>query len=136
MIGLVVSGYDKMPEALLVSLQLATVPQDNICAVPLKPSNDENEIEAQRQALLKAVLQVDSGEGVLLLVDSFEESAGQIAKSLMQKAIIEIVAGVNLPMLCEVSYRRDALSLRELAEIARDAGRSGIMHHSTGPESD
>lgn len=140
MIGLVVSGYDKFPEAMLVALQLSTVPQENICAVPLKPSNDRDEIEAQRQALRRAVLQVDSGEGVLMLVDSFAESAhGQIAVSLMREAIasslpaLEIVAGVNLPMLCEVAYNRHAVSLQELGKIARDEGRGGIILHTRGP---
>lgn len=124
MIGLVVVGYDVLPEAMLVALQCITGKQDNICAVPLSVDEDENK---QRQAILDAVSHVETGHGVLVFVDSMAAPAGFLMISIMDKAHIEVMGGVNLPMLSKVVEKREHLPLEELAELARDEGRKAIV---------
>lgn len=123
MIGLVVIGYDVLPEALLIALQHMTGKQEQIVAVPL--TSNEN-IDDQRQAILDAIDLVDTGEGVLVFIDSTGSTAGHLSLSIIGQADVDIISGVNLPMLSKVVEQREILSKEELAELARDEGRKGI----------
>lgn len=123
MIGLVVVGLDVLPEAMLIALQCMLGKQDKIVAVPLAPSE---EADAQRQAISKAVELVDDGDGVLVFVDSMASPAGYLMLSIMEQADVDVIGGVNLPMLCKVIELRHEYSIEDLAKLARDEGRKGI----------
>ncbi len=123
MIGLVVIGYDILPEAMLVALQCITEKQEQIVAVPLAPNEDADD---QRQAIMNAIDHVNSGEGVLVFTDSTASSAGHLSLSIINLAEVDVISGVNLPMLSKVVEKRNSLSVEELAELARDEGRKAI----------
>ena len=123
MIGLVVIGCDVFPEAILIALQTTVGKLDHICAVPLQSDEDVNK---QRQAILTAIDHVDAGHGVLVFTDSMNTPAGHLTLSIIDKVHIEVIGGVNLPMLSKVVEKRETASLEELAELARDEGRKSI----------
>jgi len=124
MIGFVIIGNDVLPEALLSALMCEMGKQEQVCAVHLAEGED---VEKQRQVTLDAIDHVERGDGVLVFVDNMAASAGYLTISIMDKAHIEVVGGVNLPMLVKAALQRDALELSELAELARDEGRKAIM---------
>ena len=123
MIGLVVIGYDVLPEAMLIALQCMTGKQEQIVAVPLVP---DEEINDQRQAIMDAINHVNLGDGVLLFTDSAGSTAGHLSLSILNQADVDVISGVNLPMLAKVVQERNKLSAEDLAELARDEGRKGI----------
>lgn len=123
MIGLVVVASDVLAEAFLTSLQIETGKQENICAVSV--SSDED-TEVLRGAILDAISMVEDGRGVLVFTESASTSSGHVMISLMDKANIAVVTGVNFPMLIKVAEQRTNLSLEDLAALARDEGRKGI----------
>ncbi len=123
MIGLVVIGYDVLPEAMLIALQCKVGKQEQIVAVPLASDEDTNN---QRQAILNAIDNVNTGRGVLVFTDSQDGTAGHISLSIINQANVDVISGVNLPMLSKVVEKRNDLSVEELAELARDEGRKGI----------
>ncbi|PCK00470.1 MAG: hypothetical protein COA45_01440 [Zetaproteobacteria bacterium] len=123
MIGLVVVGFDILPEAILVALQCMTGKQKQICAVSISIDED---VKAQRQAILEAISSVDEGAGVLVFTDSAAAPAGLIMMSIIDKENIQVLHGVNLTMLCKVVEQREYLELEDLAKLARDEGRKGI----------
>ncbi len=127
MIGLVVVGYNVFPEAILIALQHMSGKQNQICAVPLAPNEESDD---QRKSILEAIEQTDSGNGVLLFTDSMTSTAGHLTRSIMDKANIQVIGGVNLPMLTKVVEERANLPLEELAELARDEGRKAIIWRS------
>ena len=123
MIGLVVVGLDVLPEAMLIALQCMIGKQDKIVAVPLAPSE---EADVQRQAILKAVELAGDGDGVLVFVDSMASPAGYLMLSIMEEADVDVIGGVNLPMLCKVIELRHEYSVEDLAKFAKDEGRKAI----------
>lgn len=127
MIGLVVVGLDVLPEAMLIALQCMLGKQDKVVAVPLAPNE---EADAQRQVILKAIELADDGEGVLVFVDSMASPAGYLMLSIMEQANVDVIGGVNLPMLCKVIELRHEYSIEDLAKLARDEGRKAITWRS------
>ena len=123
MIGLVVIGYDVLPEAMLVALQCMKGKQEQIVAVSLAP---EEEIEKQRQTILDAIEHVNIGEGVLVFTDAEDSAAGYLSLSIANLAEADIISGVNLTMRTKVTENREKLSINDLAKLARDEGRKGI----------
>ena len=79
-----------------------------------------------RTSIEKALREVDSGDGVLMLVDMFGGTPSNLCLSFLEHGRVEVVTGLNLPMLVKVSRLREQLSLHEIAELARDYGRRNI----------
>ena len=124
MIGIVVIGHDVLPESMLTAMQQVVGKQEQVCAVFF---SGNEEIDTQRQTILNAIEKVEAGQGVLVFVDTMDSPAGHLTLSIMDKANIEVVGGVNLPMLVHVVEKRNEKSLEDLAELARDEGRKAII---------
>ncbi len=135
MIGIVIAGYEDFPKSLIVSAQIALGPQKNIIAVPVTPTRAPEDIEGNRQLIFSAITKVDQGTGVLVLTDAMPENAGMIASSLVNEVTIEIVHGVNLPMLEYILRRREFTDLQTLSDEAQQAGTKGIVITTNGPRS-
>jgi len=125
MIGLVIAGDGPLIDGVIGALQIPMA--DALCPVETLAVSRAAPLEAQRSALHRLVLQTDRGEGVLVLVDVEDGLAGRLAQSQMGQAIIAVVSGINLPMLLTVLEQAHRLPLSELATLARDAGRRGIV---------
>ena len=86
----------------------------------------EDDMEQRRRDILARVSEVDDGEGVVVLTDMFGGTPSNLAISIMDKAKVEVIAGVNLPMLIKLSSVRAVEPLAMSVAAARDAGRKYI----------
>lgn len=96
-------------------------------AVAIGPDDDPAE---RRQDIFAAVERVDSGEGVVVLTDMFGGTPSNLAISIMEGAQVEVIAGVNLPMLVKLAQTRSRAKLKACAIAAEDAGRKYIRSAS------
>ena len=83
-------------------------------------------MEQRRNELLQKVSEVDTGEGVVVLTDMFGGTPSNLAISILEAANVEVVAGVNLPMLIRLNKVRSTVPLQQAAEAAQEAGRNNI----------
>jgi PTS system mannose-specific IIA component len=83
-------------------------------------------MEGRRNDIIAAVEAVDSGEGVVILTDMFGGTPSNLAISVMQDRDIEVIAGLNLPMLVKLARMRPDMEMREAVRLAAEAGRKYI----------
>ena len=123
MIGMVLVTHGRLAAEFIAALEHVVGPQRNIAAVCIGPEDD---MERRRQDILRAIAEVDAGNGVVLLTDMFGGTPSNLAISVMDKAKIEVIAGVNLPMLIKLAGLREAESLAAAVRGALEAGRKYI----------
>jgi PTS system mannose-specific IIA component len=123
MIGLVIVTHGRLAEELISALEHVVGPQANISAVCIGPDDD---MEQRRASILDSVARAEEGNGVVLLTDMFGGTPSNLAISIMDKANVEVIAGVNLPMLIKLASVRQTESLEEAAQSAQEAGRKYI----------
>lgn len=123
MIGLVLVTHGRLADELLGALEHVVGPQEAFANVCIGPDDD---MEERRQHILESISKVDDGSGVILLTDMFGGTPSNLAISVIEKANVEVIAGVNLPMLIKLASVRDADSLGEAAVQAQEAGRKYI----------
>jgi len=130
MIGLVVVTHGALATEFVAVTELIVGPQENLLAVPLAP--DES-IESMKDRIGKAIQSVETGEGVILLTDMFGGTPSNLAITFMEEGRVEILSGVNLPVLLKLATGRtadegeDAKTLVELARLASEHGRRNIQ---------
>ncbi len=123
MIGIVLVTHGRLADELRSALEHVVGTQSQIEAIAIGPDDD---ITQRREQIIQSVQHVDSGEGVVVLTDMFGGTPSNLAISVMERGRIEVLAGVNLPMLVKLaSIRRDA-SLDTAVQAAQDAGRKYI----------
>ena len=123
MIGLVVVTHGRLAVELISALEHVVGPQSavrNICIVP------DDDMEKRRKEILSSVEKVDSGKGVILLTDMFGGTPSNLAISIMDQSNVEVIAGVNMPMLIKLASNRKVGSLKKVALEAQNAGRKYI----------
>ena len=123
MIGVVLVTHSKLAFELISALEHIVGPQEKIAALCIGPEDD---IDQRRKEILKYIHDVDQGDGVVVLTDMFGGTPSNLAISILGKANIEVIAGVNLPMLVRLSSVRKYETLSQAAESAQDAGRKYI----------
>jgi len=123
MIGLVLVTHGRLAEEFVAAMEHVVGPQRNLRAVCIAP--DDN-MEKRRNEILSSVVDVDEGNGVILLTDMFGGTPSNLAISILEKAKVEVVAGVNLPMLIKLATVRESESLEEAVSSAQEAGRKYI----------
>jgi PTS system mannose-specific IIA component len=123
MIGLVLVTHGRLAAEFRAALEHIMGPQRQIEAVAIDPADD---IERRRQDIIDAVGRVDSGNGVAILTDMFGGTPSNLAISVMNAPNIEVIAGVNLPMLVKLAKVREDTTLAEAAAMAQEAGRKYI----------
>ena len=128
MIGVVLVTHGRLAEEFVRALEHVVGPQDQMLAICIEP--DDN-IEGCRSKILAAVAEADTGVGVILLTDMFGGTPSNLAISVMEQANVEVVAGINLPMLIKLATSRDGDSLSKVAICAQTAGRKYINVAST-----
>jgi len=123
MIGLVLVTHGRLADELIAAMEHVVGPQEQVGSVCIGPDDD---MERRRADILDSIKDADSGEGVILLTDMFGGTPSNLAISVMENAPVEVIAGVNLPMLIKLaSVRRDS-DLGKAAESAQEAGRKYI----------
>jgi PTS system mannose-specific IIA component len=123
MIGLVLVTHGRLADEFVAALEHVVGPQPQIASVSIGPEDD---MERRRQDIVEAVRQVDSGQGVAVLTDMFGGTPSNLAISIMDQGRIEVVAGVNLPMLIKLAKVRGDAPLQKAVSLAQDAGRKYI----------
>ena len=98
-------------------------PQDQLTTITIDPDDD---MEKRREDIVDAIVKVDTGDGVALLTDMFGGTPSNLAISLLEKDKVEVVAGINLPMLIKLASIRDNEPLNVAVLEARDAARKYI----------
>lgn len=123
MIGLVIVTHGRLAEEFVHAMEHVVGPQSDVAAICIGPEDD---MERRRRDILKACQSVDSGQGVILLTDMFGGTPSNLAISIISETKVEVIAGVNLPMLIKLAVERGRTSLAEAAMLAQEAGRHYI----------
>ncbi len=123
MIGMVLVTHGRLAIEFIAALEHVVGPQENVRSVSIGPDDD---MEQRRKEILDGVAEVDDGGGVVLLTDMFGGTPSNLAISVMEKANVEVIAGVNLPMLIKLASMRDSESLTVAVSAAQEAGRKYI----------
>ena len=123
MIGIVLVTHGRLAMELAAALEHVVGPQTQVGTVCIDPDDD---MERRRAEILDCVARNDSGAGVVVLTDMFGGTPSNLAISIMDKAKVEVIAGVNLPMLIKLASVRQTFDLSNAVECAQDAGRKYI----------
>ncbi|HUT48161.1 MAG TPA: PTS sugar transporter subunit IIA [Alphaproteobacteria bacterium] len=123
MIGMVLVTHGRLAAEFVAALEHVVGPQTNIRAVCIGADDD---MERRRKEILDGVAEVEDGDGVVLLTDMFGGTPSNLAISVMEKAKVEVLAGINLPMLIKLAGMREHQSLQEAVAAAQEAGRKYI----------
>ena len=123
MIGLVLVTHGRLAEEFRSALEHVVGPQTHIATISMDP--DDN-VESRRGDIIKAVGTVDSGRGVVILTDMFGGTPSNLAISVMDTGKIEVIAGINLPMLVKLAKVRDDKPLPDAIAAAQEAGRKYV----------
>ena len=123
MLGLLVISHGRLAEELVNAVRTIVGPVEALEAVSIG-WNDE--VEASTRRIQETIRRVDCGQGVLLLTDMFGGTPTNLALALHDPGKIEIVTGVNLPMLIKFANLREQLELHEAAGRIAEQGREAI----------
>ncbi|HAE01427.1 MAG: PTS fructose transporter subunit IIA [Rhodospirillaceae bacterium] len=123
MIGLVLVTHGGLAREFVSAMEHVVGAQQNVTAICIGPDDD---MERRRVDILEAVKAVDTGEGVVVLTDMFGGTPSNLAISIMDQAKVEVIAGLNLPMLIKLAKVRQTESLEAAVEQAQDAGTKYI----------
>jgi PTS system mannose-specific IIA component len=123
MIGLVLVTHGRLAEEFRHACEHVVGPQQNFETVSIGPEDD---MEQRRRDIVAAVARADTGAGVIILTDMFGGTPSNLAISVMESGRIEVIAGVNLPMLIKLSGSRESDDMKMALEHAQEAGKKYI----------
>jgi len=123
MIGMVLVTHGRLAEELRLAMEHVVGAQRNVDTVCIGP--DDN-IDTRRAEIEACIKRCDTGDGVVLLTDMFGGTPSNLAISLMDREGVEVIGGVNLPMLVKLAKVRSNQPLCEAVECAQEAGRKYI----------
>lgn len=123
MIGLVLVTHGRLADEFRSAIEHVVGPQEQIATVCIGPDDD---IEQRRNDIVEAVKTVDSGKGVILLTDMFGGTPSNLAISVMKQGLIEVIAGMNLPLLIKLASVRQDSAMNDALLEAQDSGRKYI----------
>lgn len=131
MIGLVLITHGEIGSSLRAAMEHVVGVQRQMATLSIGPDDD---IQDRRRDLEAAIQAVDHGDGIVLLTDMFGSTPSNLAISMLGRGDIEVIAGVNLPMLVKLGKIRSTSTLVECIDIAETAGRKYIAAASHLPE--
>ncbi len=123
MIGLVLVTHGRLAVEFVTAMEHVVGPQAAIESICIGPDDD---MEVRRADIAAAIEKVDAGRGVIILTDLFGGTPSNLAISLMETGRIEVIAGINLPMLIRLEGARRTMSVVAAVAAAREAGRKYI----------
>ena len=123
MIGLVLVTHGRLAVEFRAALEHVVGPQGQIESITIGPDDD---VEERRKDIIEAVRRVDSGDGVAILTDMFGGTPSNLAISVMSRPKVEVLAGINLPMLVKLAKVRDECPLAEAVAAAQEAGKKYV----------
>ena len=123
MIGMVLVTHGCLATEFRAALEHVVGPQKQLATITI---GAEDDMEKRRGDIMDAVNSVESGQGVILLTDMFGGTPSNLAISVMDAGRIEVIAGMNLPMLIKLASVRASKPMAEALEEAQTAGRKYI----------
>ena len=123
MLGLVIVTHGKLAEAFLSVTEHVVGKQEHIRAIGIEPEDDADKA---RERIVAAIKEVDQKKGVVILTDMFGGTPSNVAISVMKTEDVEVIAGVNLPMLIKLASVRGKLPMNEAVNQAQEAARKYI----------
>ncbi|MDD4556071.1 MAG: PTS sugar transporter subunit IIA [Alphaproteobacteria bacterium] len=123
MIGLVLVTHGNLATEFVSAMQHVVGKQPQVASVCIGP---EDNMEERRNEILKKAQETDSGRGTIVLTDMFGGTPSNLAISIMDRANVEVIAGINLPMLIKLASLRKDKSLKEAVDGAQEAGKKYI----------
>ena len=123
MIGIVLVTHGRLAEEFVAATEHVVGPQEAMRSICIGPDDD---IEQRRTEIIDAVATVDQGAGVVMLTDMFGGTPSNLAISIMAEERVEVIAGVNLPMLIKLASVRSEKPLADAVSCAQEAGRKYI----------
>lgn len=123
MIGMILVTHGRLAEEFVHAMEHVVGRQEAVATVSIGPQDD---MEKRRKEIAKAIRTVDSGEGAIILTDLFGGTPSNLAISLLDEGQVEVIAGINLPMLIRLAGARQTMGVTEAVCAARDAGRTYI----------
>ena len=126
MIGIVVVTHGNLAEELIsaVKFVLSEEPSVKLAGVSLDPSK---EFDTFKKLIENSIKSVDGGDGILLVTDMFGGTPSNISLTFLDEEKIEVISGVNLPMLLKLSTLKSDVKLNDAIKIAEKAGRDNII---------
>jgi mannose PTS system EIIA component len=123
MIGLVLVTHGRLAIEFVTAMEHVVGPQTDVESVCIGPDDD---MEARRTDIATAIAKVNTGSGVIVLTDLFGGTPSNLAISLMEMGQVEVIAGINLPMLIRLESARRRMNVVDAVAAAREAGRKYI----------
>ena len=123
MIGLLIISHCDLGKELLSAAELIFGRIESAKALSITQTTESEKLLRKISTEIK---RLDSGKGVLILTDMFGGTPSNLSFSFLKEEMVEVVTGVNLPMVVEVAQKREVLNLSELGEKAQEAGMKGI----------
>lgn len=123
MIGIILVTHGRLADQFVHAMEHVVGPQANTATVCIGPSDD---MEARRTEIADAIAEVDTGAGVIILTDLFGGTPSNLAISLLDAGKVEVIAGINLPMLIRLAGARKSMGIVEAVEAAQQAGKNYI----------
>ena len=123
MIGMILVTHGRLAEEFVNAMEHVVGTQPDVATVCIGPQDD---MEQKRKEIARAIKQVDSGGGAVILTDLFGGTPSNLAISLLKAGKTEVIAGINLPMLIRLAGARKDMDLTTATAAARDAGRNYI----------
>lgn len=123
MIGMILVTHGRLAEHFIDAMEHVVGRQEHVATICIGPNDD---MEQRRQDIADAILQVDTGEGAIILTDLFGGTPSNLAISLLDAGRIEVIAGINLPMLIRLAGARKSMGVVDAVHAAQTAGRNYI----------
>lgn len=123
MIGMVLVTHGHLATEFRAALEHVVGPQKQLASISIGPEDD---MERRRRDIIDAIAETDSGDGVVVLTDMFGGTPSNLAISVMNGGKVEVLAGVNLPMLIKLASVREAAPLEQAVQQAQEAGRKYV----------
>ena len=123
MIGIILVTHGHLADEFRVAMEHVVGPQPAFETIAIGPNDD---MEQRRKEIADAIHRVDDGDGVIILTDLFGGTPSNLAISLMEAGRVEVIAGVNLPMLIRLESARKTMTIQETVHAACEAGKKYI----------
>lgn len=124
MISILVVSHGRLAEALISSVQFLVGNLERVKGIPIWPKDGREEVTDRIQ---KGIHEIDDGDGVVILTDVLGGTPTNLSLSVLENKNVEVVTGVNLPMLLTLSSYRSGKSLREIGKLVKKSGRRSII---------
>ncbi len=124
MVGIVIVAHGQFASELLATTEFIVGKKDYIISVMTDPKQS---VEVLRESISAAIKKVDKGEGTLILTDMFGGTPSNISLSFLNQGKVEVLAGVNLPMLIKLASMDTKMPVQELANMIKEYGKKNII---------